>query len=71
MVRYALKVMPSGTRTSPPARLMAAGVSARAGGRGQCGHFRYTAFSAYTSDAIKLTPDFFNSLKEASRVTLT
>lgn len=50
---------------------MAAGVSARAGGRGQCGHFRYTAFSAYTSDAIKLTPDFFNSLKEASRVTLT
>lgn len=30
-----------------------------------------TAFSAYTSDAIKLTPDFFNSLKEDSRVTLT
>ncbi|MER5180963.1 cellulase family glycosylhydrolase [Streptomyces sp. NPDC002896] len=30
-----------------------------------------TAFSAYTSDAIKLTPEFFNSLKEDSQVTLT
>ncbi|MFI7500678.1 hypothetical protein ACIBVL_19675 [Streptomyces sp. NPDC049687] len=30
-----------------------------------------TAFSAYTGDAIKLTPDFFTSLKEDSRVTLT
>jgi endoglucanase len=30
-----------------------------------------TAFSAYTPDAIKLTPDFFNAVKDGSRVTLT
>ncbi|MFF1298353.1 MULTISPECIES: hypothetical protein [unclassified Streptomyces] len=30
-----------------------------------------TAFSAYTGDAIKLTPAFFDSVKEDSRVTLT
>ncbi|WP_323187636.1 cellulase family glycosylhydrolase [Streptomyces sp. NBC_01275] len=30
-----------------------------------------TAFSAYTSDSIKLTPEFFTSLKDDSRVTLT
>ncbi|MFI0820833.1 cellulase family glycosylhydrolase [Streptomyces sp. NPDC021098] len=29
------------------------------------------AFSAYTGDAIKLTPDFFSSLGDGSRVTLT
>ncbi|MFF9035652.1 cellulase family glycosylhydrolase [Streptomyces sp. NPDC014892] len=30
-----------------------------------------TAFSAYTDDAIKLTAEFFTSLRENSRVTLT
>lgn len=30
-----------------------------------------TAFSAYTGEAIKLTPAFFDSLKDGSRVTLT
>ncbi|WP_371667175.1 cellulase family glycosylhydrolase [Streptomyces sp. NBC_00289] len=30
-----------------------------------------SAFSAYTGDSIKLTPDFVNSLREDSRVTLT
>ncbi|GAA3829251.1 cellulase family glycosylhydrolase [Streptomyces phyllanthi] len=30
-----------------------------------------TAFSAYTGDSIKLTSEFANSLKDASRVTLT
>ncbi|MEU6356592.1 cellulase family glycosylhydrolase [Streptomyces sp. NPDC047072] len=30
-----------------------------------------TAFSAYTDDAIKLTPDFVGSLKDGSPVTLT
>ncbi|MDX3695829.1 cellulase family glycosylhydrolase [Streptomyces europaeiscabiei] len=30
-----------------------------------------TAFSAYTDDAIKLTAEFFNSLRDNSRVTLT
>ncbi|ADI03480.1 putative endoglucanase [Streptomyces bingchenggensis BCW-1] len=30
-----------------------------------------TAFSAYTGDSIKLTPDFFNEVKDGSRVTLT
>lgn len=30
-----------------------------------------TAFSAYTGDSIKLTSEFFNSLKDGSRVTLT
>ncbi|MFI1733244.1 cellulase family glycosylhydrolase [Streptomyces acidicola] len=30
-----------------------------------------TAFSAYTGDSIKLTPDFANSLGDGSRVTLT
>ncbi|MET8977069.1 cellulase family glycosylhydrolase [Streptomyces sp. NPDC004539] len=30
-----------------------------------------SAFSAYTSDAIKLTPDFVTSLREGARVTLT
>ncbi|MFF0160610.1 cellulase family glycosylhydrolase [Streptomyces sp. NPDC005263] len=30
-----------------------------------------TAFSAYTGDAIKLTPEFFNAVKDGSRVTLT
>lgn len=30
-----------------------------------------TAFSAYTGDSIKLTPDFFNAVKDGSRVTLT
>ncbi|MGW3562584.1 cellulase family glycosylhydrolase [Streptomyces sp. NPDC000941] len=29
------------------------------------------AFSAYTGDSIKLTPDFFNAVKDGSRVTLT
>ncbi|GHD29074.1 endoglucanase [Streptomyces violarus] len=30
-----------------------------------------TAFSAYTGDSIKLTAEFFNALKDGSRVTLT
>ncbi|WP_328869275.1 cellulase family glycosylhydrolase [Streptomyces sp. NBC_00287] len=30
-----------------------------------------TAFSAYTADAIKLTPEFFNSVRDGSRITLT
>ncbi|MFG2127113.1 cellulase family glycosylhydrolase [Streptomyces sp. NPDC048751] len=30
-----------------------------------------TAFSAYTGDSIKLTAEFFNSLRDGSRVTLT
>ncbi|NGO14639.1 cellulase family glycosylhydrolase, partial [Streptomyces sp. HC44] len=30
-----------------------------------------SAFTAYTGDSIKLTPDFVNSLKDDSRVTLT
>ncbi|MDN0200041.1 cellulase family glycosylhydrolase [Streptomyces sp. S.PNR 29] len=30
-----------------------------------------TAFSAYTGDSIKLTPEFLGSLKDGSRVTLT
>ncbi|BBC31155.1 Cellulase [Streptomyces graminofaciens] len=30
-----------------------------------------TAFSAYTNDSIKLTAEFFNSLRDGSRVTLT
>ena len=29
------------------------------------------SFTAYTDDAIKLTPDFVNSLRDGSRVTLT
>ncbi|WP_405607942.1 hypothetical protein [Streptomyces sp. NBC_00076] len=32
---------------------------------------RATAFLAYTGDAVKLTPEFFNALKDGSRVTLT
>jgi endoglucanase len=30
-----------------------------------------TSFSAYTADAIKLTPEFFNAVRDGSRITLT